>query len=164
MSVYLKKDGTRISGEYWRDLQADDEYTIEREYENERFRVRVRWHGSLAAQTPGDIPPEHRRMYQLQVCNRVVEKDGSVKYVEDPSVSLYYPFVEGAINGYENFLVENTDSEMEQTFNTESMEFEGGAFVEKGGFDSDDEEVEEELDIPSLKVEGYEDNDSAGSW
>ena len=105
---YYDREGRRITLATWRDLQAKTDYQQIREYDNGAVRLRLVWLGKLTdqqAQSFRDTWP----LYTISVWNY----NDQGKLVPDPVEDGKTFAHEGeAINAYEEFLINWTDSEV----------------------------------------------------
>lgn len=129
-SYYLLRDGsTTKSLEQVKKLRADKEYSILRQYLNDRTKVVVEWFGGPF---PDSTPVQHAMPFRVQVWIIVPVDPEGVPYdppkeVPDKTSGGWYRHEREAIDYYENFLVlEGTGSEWMKDQNGDPR------FVERG--------------------------------
>jgi len=103
--IYVDKDFTRLTKAQWEALQGDESYRVIRHYLNDRFRVRVVWHGIVDQ----NAPQEHWKPFRLDVSNRMTCDSEGVPYREpkeatDVEACDDFHTAAEAIANYEHFL------------------------------------------------------------
>lgn len=106
-TLYVDKDGDRITKQKWQELRADRSYKYIREFENTTLYAAVLWHGEVPE---ADRQHEdHWKVYRLVVCDVRCEirEDMSVTITKEPNTehSRAFGSETEAIEAYEDLLV-----------------------------------------------------------
>ncbi|NTX17906.1 hypothetical protein [Burkholderia cepacia] len=157
-TAYMRRDRLPITAADWKNLRSNREYTIVREFENERISVTAEWSGAIKNGT--SIPKQHWKPFVLSVAN-IITTDGEGRPLEkplrtpDPIASREFRSEQEVIDAYEDILVRYAGCEW-----LPSSDGQGGRqFVERGN-----------LLVPpppdAVDVRGMEEEvaDIAGSW
>lgn len=107
---YVNREGKKITSKEKSLLMGDEDYSIDAEYENDRFLVIARWNGFVKDMK--DSPPEYWKPFELWVGNKrksFGDKEVKRGFTHDPSVSQRFATASGACLAYRQFLSEYTD-------------------------------------------------------
>ncbi|RQZ70130.1 hypothetical protein [Burkholderia sp. Bp9004] len=156
--AYMDRRRLSLQPREWSKLRQDREYTIVREFENERINVTAEWSGVI--KNGMNIPKQHWKPFVLSVVN-IVTTDGEGRPLEkplrtaDPTASREFRSEQELIDAYEDILVRYAGCEW-----LPSSDGQGGRqFVERGN-----------LLVPpppdAVDTRGMEEEvaDIAGSW
>lgn len=101
--AYLDHDGKLISQATYEKCQADQNYRVLRQYDNNAVRIELLWTGKIA--NYGQVFPDFYKLFTLRVHNY---RDGAlVKDITQDGQT--FPTMEKAIAGYETLLLQWTD-------------------------------------------------------
>lgn len=103
---YYDRDGAPIEKAQWQELQKDVGYGEMKVYYNDRVKVVVKWLGKVVA--PDNMDAEYWPLYSLEVFNMA---DGA--WARDPNSGETYGRYAEAVSDYQQFLLDWTDSSME---------------------------------------------------
>ncbi|WP_175716191.1 hypothetical protein [Burkholderia anthina] len=130
-ATYMRWNRIALSEQEWKKLRQDREYTIVREFENERINVTAEWCGAI--RNGLGIPEKHWKPFMLSVVN-IVTTDGEGRPLEkpvrtlDPTASREFRTEQELIDAYEDILVRYAGCEW-----LPSSDGQGGRqFIERG--------------------------------
>ncbi|WP_155753730.1 hypothetical protein [Burkholderia anthina] len=157
-TAYMRRDRLPITAADWKNLRSNREYTIVREFENERISVTAEWCG--AVKNGMNIPKQHWKPFMLSVTN-IVTTDGEGRQLDkpirtpDPTASREFRSEQELIDAYEDILVRYAGCEW-----LPSSDGQGGRqFVERGNL-----LVPPPPDAVDVRGMDEEAADVAGSW
>jgi len=106
--IYLDKTGLRIDKAKWTELKKDESYSVIREYDNGKVRVRLTWQGNLTPQQASSFR-DTWPVFCIGVWN--YRADGTM--VPDPVINgQTFATIDEALNTYEEFLITWADAEL----------------------------------------------------
>lgn len=104
---YYDRDGAPIDKDQWAEHRKDPSYIEMRVFDNGAVKVAVKWLGKII--NPDNMDSEYWPLYALEVSNMA---DG--RWAVDPSAGDTFGRIEEANKEYEEFLLQWTDSKIEE--------------------------------------------------
>lgn len=103
---FYDRDGAPIEKDQWAELRKDPGYVDMKVYDNGKVKVTIKWLGKVVS--PDNMDAEYWPLYELEIQNRA----GDV-WANDPNSGETFGRFEYALTDYQDFLLNWTDSAME---------------------------------------------------